>query len=257
MKKLFILACVVSILSAGSIFANENSTECDSASTHKIKLFKLKKDKDVQVKKPAIYLYPEKTTQINVKLDKSIEYKTTVPNYNKKGWNVEAEPTGTLRDLQPQYTKCSKLPKKQYGLEYAREACGVNKYPYIFWDGTPKAKVPQKSTGFIVKKEDIALFLAGKADEMKFNTNEKTDFVKYWAKEMHDTNWDYFKVYFLQNEDVDMYMPIYIEPKPVSLNRIEIIISKGKKNAKIEPQTLLPINREGFTVVEWGGLINK
>ena len=268
MKKLFILLCAISVLTAGSIFAADNSSSCSENKTkiHKIKLFKKKKnntnintlpDGAVMVKKPAIYLYPTITTKVNVKLDKSIKYQTTIPVYKKKGWNVEAEPTGSLRDLQPNYTKCSNLPKKQFGLEYAQDACKYNKYPFIFWDGAPKDKVPAKSTGFIVAKEDIATFLASKADEMQFSSDEKNDFVKYWAKEMRDANWSYYRVYFLQNEDVDMYIPIYVDPKPQSWNRIQIVISKGKKNEKITAQSLVPIKRDGFTLVEWGGMINK
>ncbi len=208
-------------------------------------------------RKPAIYLYPEKTTQISVKLDKTIKYNNVIPKY-KKGWFVEAEPNGYLRDLQPKYTKCSKLPYKEFGFEYSKQACEINKYPYIYWDGVQLVKpLPKKEVGFIVAKNDIESFLTARADEMKFLETEKSEFVRYWKKQMQDTNWKNFKVYFLQNEEVDDYYPIYVEPKPVSSNRVQIIISKAKKNEKLPAQTLVPFNRDGYTLVEWGGIIKE
>ncbi len=50
--------------------------------------------------KPAIYLYSEKPTQVSIKLDKTIKYDITIPKY-KKGWKVQTEPNGIIKDLQP------------------------------------------------------------------------------------------------------------------------------------------------------------
>ena len=209
----------------------------------------------VLMSKPAIYLYPETTSKIEVKLDKSIKYQTVIPKYHK-GWVVEAEPNGTIRDLQPKYTDCKKLPYKQFGFEYSKNACEINKYPYIYWDGYQMKKpLPKKDEGFIVKNEDIVSFLTSKADEMGFIEAEKKEFVRYWTKRMQEKKWKYYRVYFLQNEEVDNYMPIYVTPQPDSSNRVQIIIKKGKKNNKITEQKLIPFNRNGFTLVEWGGTI--
>ena len=101
--------------------------------------------------KPAIYLYPKETTKIEIKLDKSIKYTNVIPNY-KRGWLVEADSSGSIRDLQPKYTNCNKLPYKQFGFEYSKQACEINKYPYIYWDGKQLLKpIPKKNVGFIVK----------------------------------------------------------------------------------------------------------
>ncbi len=206
-------------------------------------------------RKPAIYLYPEKTTTISVKLDKSIKYNNVIPTY-KNGWLVEAEQNGTLRDLQPKNTKCSKLPYKEFGFEYAKQACEINKYPYIYWDGIQLHKpLPTKNEGFIVKANNISEFLAEKTDKMKFNETEKAEFIRYWSKTILEKNWKEYKIYFLQNEEVDNYYPIYIEPKPESSNRVQIVIKKARKNEKINEQKLLPIERNGYTFVEWGGII--
>ena len=214
---------------------------------------------DCMEKKPAIYLYPEIAQKIEIKLDKTIKYKTVIPKYNKKtGWVVEAEPTGIIRDLQPKFTDCKKLPNKEFGLEYSLEACQINKYPYIYWDGVQLAKpLPNKQVGFHVKRDDIVSFLTAQADVFGMNTNEKKEFVRYWSKQMQDTDWKYFRVYFLQNEEVDNYLPISVNPVPKNSNRLQIIIRKAEKRAKIEEQKLIPFNRDGYTLVEWGGMIKK
>lgn len=207
--------------------------------------------------KPAIYLYPEKTAKVSVKLDKTIKYKNVIPKY-KNGWFVEVEPNGDIRDLQPKYTKCSSLPHDEFGFEYSKQACEINKYPYIYWDGVQIAKpLPKKDVGFIVKNEEIEQFLGLKADEMGFLETEKSEFVRYWTKKIQDKNWKFVKIYFLQNEEVDDYLPIYVEPKPVNSNRVQIVISKAKKNEKIQAQKLIPFKRDGYTLVEWGGIISK
>ena len=209
------------------------------------------------MQKPAIYLYPKETTKIEVKLDKSIKHKNVIPNYKGK-WLVEADSTGAIRDLQPKYTNCNKLPYKKFGFEYSKQACEVNKYPYIYWDGKQLFKpIPKKNVGFIVKKKNIESFLLDAATKLQLNNTEKYDFVRYWTKKMQDKKWKYYRVYFLQNAEVDSYLPLTINPNPETVNRIEIIVRKAKKNEKITPQNIIPVERNGYTMVEWGGAIFK
>ena len=47
--------------------------------------------------KPIIYLYPETNTEISVKLGKAENITCSYPEY-KNGWNVLANPDGTLID---------------------------------------------------------------------------------------------------------------------------------------------------------------
>ena len=48
--------------------------------------------------KPVLYLYPEKETEVNVRLDYDGELTCTYPAYGENGWTVTAAPDGTLRD---------------------------------------------------------------------------------------------------------------------------------------------------------------
>lgn len=77
-------------------------------------------------KKPVIYLYPEKTTEVDVKVNLDGKFTTTYPKYND-GWNVVAEPDGTLHALD-----------------------NKNSYYCLFWEGVVNY-TPDFSTGFVVE----------------------------------------------------------------------------------------------------------
>ncbi len=78
-------------------------------------------------KKPVIYLYPEKTTEVHVKLKLAEDHLIhSYPKYaDAEGWTVIADPDGNLRD-----------PKTQ------------RNYYALFWESEGKAIQP--TTGFIV-----------------------------------------------------------------------------------------------------------
>ena len=88
-------------------------------------------------KKPIIYLYPEKTTNVEVKLDFNGELIATYPSYDN-GWSVTAEPDGTLTN----------------------HADG-REYSYLFWEGLYEHDW-NLSTGFVVRAEDTISFLQEK-----------------------------------------------------------------------------------------------
>lgn len=49
--------------------------------------------------KPVICLYPEETTEVDVKLDVDGEFLSTWPAY-ENGWTVTAQPDGALADAE-------------------------------------------------------------------------------------------------------------------------------------------------------------
>lgn len=211
---------------------------------------------DVPIKKPAIYLYADNLpTMVKVRLDYFVLTKNTVPQKYLNTWKVIAHKDGHLTDLQPEKTNCSTLPTT-FGFEYAQTACRANNYPYIYWDGDKfTKKVPKKLLGWSVKKENIENFLNEKADELAMNKNEKTEFVRYWSDVISNYPATDFRIYFLQNEEVDNWIKLDVTPKPDSWNRIEVVFTPIQPNTKSTPYTLKKIQRKGLTMVEWGGII--
>lgn len=211
---------------------------------------------DTPIKKPAIYLYSDNLPKmVNVRLDYFVLTKNTVPQKYLNSWKVIAHKDGHLTDLQPEKTNCDSLPAT-FGFEYAQTACKANNYPYIYWDGDKFIKeVPKKLLGWSVKKENIREFLSQKADEMAMNTSEKTEFVRYWSEIISNYPATDFRIYFLQNEEVDDWIKLSISPKPDSWNRIEVVFTPVQPNTQSTPYPLKKIKRQGFTMVEWGGII--
>ena len=100
--------------------------------------------------KPVIYLYPERTTEITVRLDYAGELTCTYPQYDD-GWTVTAEPDGTL------YSD---------GREYS----------YLFWEGSADIEY-DFSRGFCVRGEDTLGFLLEALPALGLTPLEYNDFI--------------------------------------------------------------------------------
>lgn len=183
-----------------------------------------KKD-DVVDKKPVIYLYPEKTTNVDVELDYNGELICTYPNY-ENGWSVTAFKDGTL---------INNKDKKEYS--------------YLFWEGKSNIKYDM-SKGFVVKGEDTADFLKEKLEYLGLTPKEYNEFIVYWLPEMKNNKYNLIS---FQKDDYTNNAKLDITPKPDSILRVFMAYKPIDKKIDIQEQKLQEFNRQGFTVVEWGG----
>lgn len=176
--------------------------------------------------KPVIYLYPEKETDVNVKLDFNGELTCTYPKYpDKKGWNVTAMPDGTLFD--------------ENGLEYS----------YLYWEGINNIQYDM-SEGFVVKGEDTAEFLREKLAYLGLTPREYNEFIVYWLPRMQNNK---YNLITFQQEDYTENAVLSITPQPDSILRIFMAYKPLDEYIEIPQQKLDTFDRKGFTVVEWGG----
>jgi hypothetical protein len=180
---------------------------------------------DTMDKKPVIYLYPETATEVDVKLDYAGKLTCTYPKY-QNGWNVIAEPDGTLKDVKT-------------GKEYS----------YLFWEGESKVKY-DLSKGYVVKGEDTAEFLQEKLAQIGLLPKEYNEFIVYWLPEMEDNP---YNLITFQNEVYTNSAVLTVNPKPDSVLRVFMAYKELERPIKIESPEITPFERKGFTVVEWGG----
>jgi hypothetical protein len=180
--------------------------------------------------KPVIYLYPEKKTKVNVKLDvKDLTF--TYPAYNN-GWKCTVNPDGSME-------------------------VGTKTVPYLFWEGRLDLGEEQKGmlTGFVVEGKNIVAFLEEKLTKMGLNEKESADFITYWAPKMAEQK--YCVVRFLFNEEFGKHAPLTIEPHPETIFRVFMLWCPAPDDLEIPmifvPQHIPSFARKGFTVVEWGG----
>jgi len=206
--------------------------------------------------KPVVYLYPEKPTDVHLSFLTSVSLNTQIPVYYD-GWFVKAQPDGTLTDLQPQFTDCSKIDSLKFGSEYSSNSCETNNYPYIYWSGKSETSLyPKVDGGWIVEKNNLQKFMDQKLKEIGLTEKESEDMTSYWIPKMNEKNTPYYRIGFLTTNQMNKFIPMNVNPIPDSILRV-FLDYKGLETRPIvvlKPQQFEKFNRHGFTLVEWGGL---
>ena len=185
------------------------------------------KEKHCKVKKPVIYLYPEKSMDISVQLNiKKSKLTTIYPKFNQNNntWKVYVNANGEI-----------KIRDKIY--------------PYLFWE-SESYFINEINEGFIVKDENAEEFLEEKLKILGLNNKESTDFITFWLPVLLKNK---LSLCYFQSEEYFENYELNINPKPDSLIRIFLSIKKINSPIKIKEQKLTSNERKGFTVVEWGG----
>jgi len=181
--------------------------------------------------KPAIYLYPETTKMVRVKIGPAVGQRTTtIPEYNpKEGWQVLATPQGEI------FTA---------GL----------KYSHLFYEAmTPYPAKPSK--GWIIRGagEELAADLAAIGRVSGLNETEAKELGRYWRQKLPAAN--YYFVGLIEKEEIDRLEPLEITPTPDRLLRVRYYFSAQETKTTVESPELTPFVRSGFTAVEWGGYV--
>lgn len=178
--------------------------------------------------KPIIYIYPEEETEVTVELGRKENLICTYPIYEDK-WEVTAKPDGTLID--------DKTGRTYYAL---------------YWEGINSKKYGNKlENGFVVKGEDTIKFLEEKLAILGLNEKEAEEFIVYWLPKMQNNKYNYIR--FQTIEEINENMPLEVTPEPDTLIRIMMEWKALNKYIEVEEQQLERVERNGYTVVEWGG----
>lgn len=176
------------------------------------------------VRKPVIYLYPTKKTNVFVNLNFDGTFTYTYPKIND-GWKVSAEPDGTLTDK------------------------SGRTYGYLFWEGD--TKVPMEfNEGFCVAGKDTEAFLLDKLAHLGLNDKEINDFMVFWLPRMQDNP---YNVISFQTDNYLKAAQLKVSPQPDTMIRVFMAWKKADKFVHIKEQKLAKIQRKGFALVEWGG----
>ena len=183
--------------------------------------------------KPVIYLYPENETDVEVRLKLNEgEMLCTYPDPVIEGeeyvWNMHALPDGTLYDAD--------------GTEYS----------YLFWEASSYTE-PDFSQGFCVKGEDTAEFLRATLTEIGLTADEANEFIIYWLPKMQDNEYNLIS---FQAENYTESCPLEViaaDGEEADMLRVMMAWQAVDEYVEIEPQSFEGFERNGFSVVEWGG----
>lgn len=178
--------------------------------------------------KPAVYLYPEKTTAVNVQVEPQGPFTLTIPQYPWGGWDVTAMPDGTV----------------------IHEG---KTFPYLYWEASlPDELIKEPTKGYVVAPKDMEKLFDTVLPQLGLNAKESKEFKEYWLKALPES--PYYFVGVMPQNEVNELAPLNIEPKPDSVLRVTLYFKALDKKEYVQPPVLSGFTRKGFTVTEWGGL---
>ncbi len=180
--------------------------------------------------KPVIYLYPEKTMEVFVDVEPEGGISISEPELGD-GWDVVATPESKIYNFGDR---------------------GV--YPYLFWEGYAYDFVTPEE-GFVVEGSEVSKFFDEKLAVLGMNDVEIADFKEFWVPLLSED--PYYFITFISQEDFDKYAPLTVEPAPDSVIRVFFDYKGLDEKPNVIEQKLVTPEREGFTVVEWGGRLYR
>lgn len=179
--------------------------------------------------KPVVYLYPTSQQQVKVRVGANI--KISDPYYNPRGgWSVLANPSGQLQT-------------------------NGRSYDSLFWEGPGIGQYPAVTQGSVVATGQAVSTIRQNLGQLGLNAKEIDDFITYWRDKL--PNKPFTRLTWLTTEQMNGLAPLYITPKPDTTIRVFLDFAGLDQPIKLTPQKLTSLPRQGFTVVEWGGLSPK
>lgn len=182
--------------------------------------------------KPVIYLYPEKPTNVSIKIKTTGKVVISDPLYPEEtGWeNILALPGGSL------------IYKNKV-------------YSELFYE-TNVNSVKAPSNGIVVDSANIKRALYDLTSKLGLVKPEQDELVDYWLPRLKGLNKKYILISLIDEEIKEKTDKVIINPVPDT--RIEFILYFKGLDTKLNVSGLsLPPTpkRVGFTSVEWGGTI--
>jgi len=181
--------------------------------------------------KPAIYLYPPKPMDLNVKL--AIDGKLTVsdPEYNTAtGWNVSANPDGRI----------------------INKVADPKEFPYLYYEADLN-DVTAPEEGFVWAKEDMKVKLTELLTTVGFNDKEITDFLAYWLPRVQES--PYYFVTLLPESVINEKEALQLSTQPDTIIRARVIFEALNSPVSVKPLSIPKHVRSGFVLTDWGGSI--
>jgi len=180
--------------------------------------------------KPAVYLYPTKTTDLSVKLTINGTLRFTLPKYSN-GWDVKASPDGTIYN---------------YG--------DGKKYDYLWWESDATGKqIKMTNGGIILPKDEMSTKLKNVLTSFGLNQKETNQFLEYWLPILNSEKSQYIYFTFLYNDEVNQIGKLDFSVTPDTEMRIFMLYKPVTANYETKKLYIPTMTRKGFTVVEWGG----
>lgn len=183
---------------------------------------------NVNAYKPNIYIYSSESQKVTVEFDYPQLLTVTIPEY-KDSWTVTTGENGMLTDEEG------------------------NAYRYLFYESDTTKSLFQTDSGYRISADQRAQTFDRLLMDMGFTKQEREDFIEFWNEKLPE-GVDY--VMYPQSTDiVDLAMPVRISPAPESIERIWFVFLTDEGQEVKNPEEIVLVREDSYSVVEWGGLI--
>ena len=145
----------------------------------------------------------------------------------KNGWNVIANPDGTLID--------TNTGRKLYSL---------------YWEGIQSEPINFEE-GFVVAGKDSIQFLEEKLAILGLTEIEAEEFIVYWLPKLQENEYNYIR--FATMDEINKNMPLEFSVEPDTIIRVLMQYKALDNYIEVNEQKLETPERTGFVAVEWGG----
>lgn len=176
------------------------------------------------VKKPALYLYPEKETNVDVRLGPKGRITRTIPAYRGK-WSVTVGRDGKIG----------------------------RRYRYLFYEAVLSNRIVQPEEGWCVRQTDLRSWMDFRLPRLGLNRQEARDFRAYWLKNLPKSR--FWIIRLVRPEVVEDQLALTIQPRPQSMLRLIFCFTPSGTMTKLREPEISRFERRGFTAVEWGGIL--
>ncbi|MBR9682694.1 MAG: hypothetical protein GOV02_03380 [Candidatus Aenigmarchaeota archaeon] len=180
---------------------------------------------ELQVEKPAVYLYPETDSHIQVTIDTAGRIIEDIPEYNG-GWNVFVTTEGLIEQ----------------------------KYDYLFYE-VQLNSIDLPEQGWVVSQDELNGWFDTNLIAMGMNQKEKDQFKEYWLERLEGSA--YYEIKLLDDTFLEENMNLIIDPQPDTIIRLDFHFRRLDNTIEIEEPEIMTPERNGFIVVEWGGILEN
>lgn len=188
---------------------------------------------DECIGKPVIYLYPQKTTSVDVTLNIPGIVTVSDPLYPANGWkHIEAHPDGTLK--------------------YSGKT-----YKELYYETALTTKSPQPSQGVVIPTAELKTQLTTITTQLGLLPSEQQEFLDYWLPRLNALQSPYIFFSILDPNEKERVDRVTLSPQPDTWIAFIAYFKPLAAPIFVDPLSLPqePPQRKGFTAVEWGGTI--
>lgn len=183
--------------------------------------------------KPVIYLYPKKRTTVSVAIIVPGTIPVSDPLYPVGGWKgIDAFPDGTF------------IYKN-------------HSYKELFYEAAIKPVAPP-TTGTIVSLAQLQPTLQRMTNQLGLTASEQQEFLAYWLAKLKNLKSNYLLISVFSPEQKEIIDHVDITPKPDTFIAFIMYFKPVNKPFAL-PDLVIPTppQRNGFTAVEWGGIVDR